>query len=782
MGENLFNKIKGKVLVKADWEKSFQLLKENQNYVQHLAKIGSWTHDLKEDYVYISDEAYHILGTTYQEFHANLENYYYYVHPEDLKRVKTASKGLTEGKEYDLEYRVVTKEGNIRFVHEKTKALYDEKNQPIKMIGILEDITNEKIQDENLKAREEKYNHGRQKSHNTAEKKSIKKAVEMKINDSATHDEMTGLPNRAYFKQELSASCQTVRENDSLLAVIMLDFDGLKYINAALGFKSGEQMIIQMMIRLKAFLGNENFISRYSEDQFGIIARNSNSQEDYEDMAKSIVDLFSRAFKVDIYEFDVTINMGISIFSKHYQAYSKPEDERTDEEKDRESLIKHANIALLWAKKDGKNCYQFYSSDISIQNYKQFELRTDLRKAIEKKQFEVYYQPVVKLKTTEIIAAEALIRWNHPNWGLVSPGEFIYLAEETGVIIEMGKWMLREVCRHHKKWLKNGFSEISVTLNFSGIQFYEKNFVENIKSILDEFELDPKFLIMELSERLLTEEGDKTIHDIQRLESYGIKVALDDVGTGFASLVCLNTVRIDVLKMDGAFIKNILTDKTTAIIAQTIVNLARDLKIKLVAVGIENWEQLSFLREINCYAGQGYLYSRPLPLEAFEKILKKGKCKPTLINNTVFKPRAERREFFRLAFHQLLKADLMILKIKDKNMNVGNTKILIKNIGPGGLCFISNIKFPLEREFTLQFRTTLLGVDIKAYGSPVWIDETEDGFYEYGIKFSIDENEREELMKTLYAIQIKMKKNILFEDGNFTSDIPFVYFKSMTAR
>ncbi|MGV8906460.1 MAG: EAL domain-containing protein [Acetobacterium sp.] len=604
--------------------------------------------------------------------------------------------------------------------------------------------------------------------------------IEKRMSHIATHDDLTGLPNRSYFRNELAVQCKLAKKNEVLLAVMMLDFEGLKYINDALSFHSGDEMIIQMMIRLKVILGDGNFISRYSEDHFAIILKNSINLEAYDAIAQSIVVLFSRAFKVDIYEFDVTINMGISVFSKEYQNEEKAD----NEEKDRESelLIKHANMALLWSKREGKNRHKFYSSDISVKNYKQFELRTDLRKAIQKKQFEVYYQPVIKLKTTEILAAEALIRWNHPDWGMVSPKEFIFLAEETGVIIEMGKWMLREVCGNYKKWQQQGFKQISITVNFSSIQFYEKNFVQNIKNILNEFELDPKFLIIELTESLLIEDSQKAIHDIQSLQSLGLKVALDDFGTGFSSLSFLNAFNIDVLKMDGSFLKNIFTDKTTAIIARTIVRLARELNIKLVALRIENWEQLSFLREVNCYAGQGYLYSRPLPLEDFEKILDRGKCKPVFANNTSIKPIVERREFFRLAFYQLLKADLTILKIKEKKMNVGNTIILIKNIGPGGLCFNSNIKFPVEREFTLQFATTLLGKKIQAYGSLVWSEELEDNLYEYGVKFSIDENEREKLMKTLYEIQIKIKKNILYEDANFTPDSPFVFFKKMSIR
>jgi len=586
------------------------------------------------------------------------------------------------------------------------------------------------------------------------ENQDIAKKVEMekRMNHMATHDELTGLPNRIYFKQELMTQCEIVWKTRTSLAVMMLDFQGFKYINSALGTKSGNQMVIQMIIRLKAFLGAKNFISRYSEDQFAIIAKDLSNPEAYDAMAQSIAGLFARPFKVDIYEFPVTMNMGISIYSNDPENSENPEVEK-DSDQASDELIKHANIALLWARKEGKNHYQFYSADISIQNYKQFELRNDLRRAIEKNQFEVYYQPVVQLETTKILAAEALIRWNHPEWGMVSPQEFIYLAEETGVIVEMGKWMLREICGNSKDWRNMGIPQTKVTINFSSVQFYEKDFVKNIKSILDEFQFDPKFLIIELTESLLSKDGDKIMDDIQRLQSLGIKVALDDIGTGLSSLAYLNTFNIDVLKMDSIFIRNIMLDKKTAIIARTIVNLARDLEIKLVAVGIENWEQLSFLQEADCHAGQGYLYSRPLPLKDFENVLKIGKCDPVFADTASVDQGVEKRQLLRVDFQPFIEAELTIIKIMEKKMNVGNTKILIKNMGPGGLCFISNIKFPIEQEFVLGFTASQFDRKIEAHGTPVWIEEIEQGFYQYGVDFTIDQNDREELSGILIDIQ-----------------------------
>ncbi|KNZ41319.1 EAL domain-containing protein [Acetobacterium bakii] len=594
--------------------------------------------------------------------------------------------------------------------------------------------------------------------------------TEEKLHYTVTHDELTNLPNRHYFKMLLAEQYALAKEKGTSLAVLMLDFEKLKYINDALGFHFGDQMIIKIMIRLKMFLKSDQLMGRYAEDQFGIIVKNLADMGAYETLAKNLVALFLPPFKVDNYEFEVSMSMGISLFSKECRYM----DTRESADGNGEFLIKQANIALLWAKKEGKNKYKYYCTDFSIQNYKQFELRNDFRKAIKKNQFEIFYQPVVKLKNRKILVVEALIRWNHPAWGLVSPDEFIYLAEETGSIIEMEKWMLKELCHNCKTMLKKGLPNPRVMVNFSSIQFFEKNFAQHIHNIFDEFKLNPKLLIVKVTENLLTNESENIQGNIQKLRSMGIKVALNDASF---SLSCLKNFNIDVLIMDGSFLNNIFMNKASALMVQTVVNLTRELNIKLMATGIENWEQISFLQQLNCYAGQGNIFSRPLPKNTFKKILEKGTCEPLLPRSTYAELVDERRNYFRLIFHKYLQADLVILKIKEKIMDVGNTKILIRDIGPGGLCFISDIQFPVERAFTLQFETSLLDKKIKVYGNPVHIEELSDHLYQYGVKFSINEDERDNLMKILFEVQIKVKKSTVFEDRSFTADAPADYFK-----
>lgn len=552
----------------------------------------------------------------------------------------------------------------------------------------------------------------------------------------ATHDELTKLPNRVYLKKRMNQLCEDYKDSEDSFALIMLDIDGFKYINDALGYQLGDQLIINVVERLKSYLGSNGFLFRYTGDQFALILC-GNSAKDYETVAREITLLFLEAFKVDIYELDTTISLGISIFP--------------NDEKDADLLINYANIALLRAKHEGKNRYQFYSTDIGVQIYKQVVLRNDLIKAIERNQFEVYYQAQVNLQSSDILAAEALIRWEHPEWGMVSPNEFISLAEETGFIVNIGNWMLREVCKNYKKWMDEGLHPIKVSVNYSSIQFFERNFVENIKNIIDEYGLDPHFLIMEITESVLMKNAEKAIVDIQQLQALGIQVALDDFGTGFSCLAYLNSFNIDILKIDRSFIKNVLLDETSTIITKSVIDLAQELRIKLVAEGIENWDQLSYLRELNCFSGQGYIYNKPVPNHEFEELLAKEKCMP---EDMVFEKDSGRnkRKFLRIKLPAKLEADMAVIHVPGQKFKVGNTKVDIKNIGARGMCFASNVRLPVNKDLTLQFNIPNLGDERKIYGYPVWTHEVDDNFYEYGVEFSNEPNEKTDLAIALYSM------------------------------
>ncbi|WP_058485287.1 GGDEF domain-containing phosphodiesterase [Defluviitalea phaphyphila] len=594
---------------------------------------------------------------------------------------------------------------------------------------------------------------------------SIKK--EEQKNYIFTYDRPTGLPDHNYLNKQLEIECKLSNKENTTFALIVVDIDNIKNISYSLGDIIANKLILKMSKQLVDFskLHEEIFVSRIAYDQFGLIIKGLKKHEDYRKIAEELILLFSSPYSIEKYELDVTVNIGACIYP--------------DDVKYVHSMRKKINSILIRAKKEGKNKIKFYSPDLDIQNYKEYLIRTHLRHAVRKKELKLYYQPIVNLKNHKILAGEALIRWEHPDWGIVSPNDFIPLAEETGVIVDIGEWVLREVCYNYKQWIKKGLPEIKVSINVSSVQFLESNFVEHIKTIINEFELDPHFLIIEITENTIIKQTNKIISDIKKLRELGIEIAIDDFGTGFSSLSYLNLFDIDILKIDKSFIKNCVLDKTSNIITSTIINMVKKLKIKSAAKGIETWEQLNYLRELNCIVGQGFLYSKPVDVETFEKLLYKGKCNPVIVNNLKITSRTERRRFFRVKFFKLLEANLTIKEIKGKKVKVGNTKVLVQNIGPGGLCFISNIKLPVEKYFIIQFTTELIEKTIKVNGQLAWLEEIDDNLYKYGVEFIIDEKERYDLIKILNKVQIKIKKDILFSDGSFTNDSPKKYFNSI---
>lgn len=720
-----FEHLKSEKLNEADPRASRALLSQ----AQQVTGVGFWKYDVCKDEFYGSNEMFRIYGIDPLEGKNDFRNTIKLVHPEDQIKLQQAIEKHLAGESCEFEYRIHQPDGSLKYIIGRGEPIFDSKGLVTGVLGTVQDIT-EKIESQR------------------------------EIKHLASCDLLTNLPNRISFEKQLKRQCREAKKSKEQFALFLIDIDGLKDVNEALGNGLGDQLIIQITQKLKAFLGDTVFLSRYAGGQFSLLLPN---KFNYKELAGKITGLFRNPVEIDNYEIDVTISIGISLY---------PGDGQNSD-----ALLQSVYIALHQAKQKGRNHYEFHAPQKSIQSYKQFMLRNDLRRAGARAQFKVYYQPLVKLQTGEILAAEALIRWEHPLWGLVPPQEFIYLAEETGFIIEIGHWLLREVCAQYQQWLKAGLPAIKIAVNYSAVQFLENNFVDNIKKIISEFELDPHFLIIEVTESVLLKNSEKIIADIHHLRALGIQVALDDFGTGFSSLAYLSKFNIDLLKIDRSFIRNLFEKKTCKIITAFIINLARELGIKLVAEGIETQDQLLFLRQLNCYSGQGYLYSKAVSPQEFEKILAKKSCRP--VENKEFdkKTFVERRKYFRITFPQLLEAEVTIIKISGQEVETGCTKVVVKDMGPGGLCFNANIRFPLDRDIILKFMTELLGEEIRVFGRIVWMKEVDEQLYEYGIEFTFDENDRMNLTKLLNQVQIKLRNIDDFVDGAFVAATPKSYFQ-----
>lgn len=422
-------------------------------------------------------------------------------------------------------------------------------------------------------------------------------------------DTLTGLPNRIKFKDKVNISLNQAREYKDKLAILFIDLDGFKRINDTLGHDVGDQLLKEFSERLLGCIGKEDVVFRFGGDEFTILLPTISDEQYVKSVADSVIKSMEKPCILNGQEFHITSSIGISIF---------PNDGETSE-----VLLKNSDIAMYRAKEQGKNNYQFYTSDINSISFENLVLESKLHKALDKNELQLYYQPQIDLNNGQMIGMEALLRWINPELGMISPGKFIPIAEETGLIIPIGEWVLRSACKQNKKWQELGFKPIRVAVNISAHQFQQHDFVEKVKVILNETELDPIWLEIEITESIAIKNVDFTIKTLNKLKQMGIKVSMDDFGTGFSSLGYLKNFKIDTLKIDYSFVRDIGIDSDNESIIKAIIMLAKNLKLNVIAEGVETEQQLLFLKEENCNESQGYLFSKPLCAGDFESLLNK---------------------------------------------------------------------------------------------------------------------------------------------------------------
>ncbi|SEM69906.1 PAS domain S-box-containing protein/diguanylate cyclase (GGDEF) domain-containing protein [Candidatus Frackibacter sp. WG12] len=438
------------------------------------------------------------------------------------------------------------------------------------------------------------------------------KRLEEKIHHMAYHDALTNLPNRNLLNEQLKQSLIDAKEDNQILAILFIDLDRFKMINDTIGHNIGDLVLQQVAKKLAKCIRNHDIVARLGGDEFVILMKNINKKQ-VRKVAERIIDEFSSPFIVEDYEIFTSPSIGISL-------YPKDGDEA-------ETLIKYADIAMYSVKEKGKNNYQFYNSQLNRMLSRKSKLENGLRKALDKNELSIYYQPQVNLKTGKIIGMEALLRWHHPKLGFISPAEFIPIAEETGLIMPIGEWVLRTACKQNKIWQHAGLEPISIAVNVSAHQFQSENFVEQITNTLNETQLKPSCLELEITENKMKNIEELTLL-LNRLKKTGVKIAVDDFGTGYSSLSILDQLPIDNLKIDQSFIHNIIDDYNKAAITKTIITMGNDLNFKVTAEGIETEQQITFLKENDCNIGQGYLFERPLPAEKIEGLLVSASLTP----------------------------------------------------------------------------------------------------------------------------------------------------------
>jgi diguanylate cyclase (GGDEF)-like protein/PAS domain S-box-containing protein len=426
----------------------------------------------------------------------------------------------------------------------------------------------------------------------------------------ANYDTLTDLPNRVLLSQRLGKAIEEAEHIERLVAVLFIDLDRFKVINDTLGHDSGDELLKVVARRLSEAVRPGDTVARYGGDEFVIVLANVAHIDDVTKVVHKILGRLSPAITIGGRELFVTPSIGITLC---------PFDDRTSDE-----LLRNADSAMFDAKEQGGNTFRFYTAEMNARTERRLTLETSLRHALERGEFLLHYQPQVDMLSGKILGAEALIRWQHPDWGLVSPAEFIPLAEETGLILPIGEWVLAEACAQARAWHAAGHASLRIAVNLSGRQLAQKNLTEIVATTLSRCTVARGMLELEITESLLMQDLEQTADTLTSLAALGVTVSMDDFGTGYSSLSYLKRLPIDVLKIDQSFVRDITKDPDDAAIVQAIIAMAHSLGIKVIAEGVETAEQLAFLRQHRCDAMQGYYFSRPVPPEQFAELLRRS--------------------------------------------------------------------------------------------------------------------------------------------------------------
>ncbi|MGH8728023.1 MAG: sensor domain-containing protein [Burkholderiales bacterium] len=527
---------------------------------------------------YASPSFGRVLGYNAQDFVG--KSAFDYVHFEDIGRLQGALVNISgePGAKATVEFRFRHADGAWRVLEALAKNCLD--NPSVSGIVVnLRDVTERRL-------------------------------TEQRATYLAQHDSLTGLPNRNLLHDRIHRALIAASRAQTRVGILFIDLDRFKTINDSLGHQMGDRLLQAVAQRLLACVREGDTVARQGGDEFVVVLPGITDAEDAARVAEKILDALPQSFLIEQQEFHVTPSIGICLFP--------------DDGSDVETLKRHADTAMYQAKESGRNKYRFFTGRMNEAAQERMLLENNLRRAVRQKEFTLFYQSQIDLSSGDIVGVEALVRWQHPEKGMVAPAEFIPIAEDTGLIVSLGEWVLNEACREAKGWQTAGLPAVKVTVNLSARQFREKDLLESVRAALDSAELDPSFLELELTESVVMEDADVTVTTLEALNALGVQLAIDDFGTGYSSLSYLKRFPIHKLKIDQSFVRDVTNDPNDAAIASAIIALARSLKVKVSAEGVENEEQLAFLREHGCEEGQGFLFAKPVPGYEFTQLLEES--------------------------------------------------------------------------------------------------------------------------------------------------------------
>jgi PAS domain S-box-containing protein len=561
---------------------------------QRIAHLGSWEWNLQRNEVYWSPETFRILGLTPDAVTPSVDRFLAQVHPEDRAAAEQAVSDLVRtGGFPGRVVRMVRPDGSVRHVQLHGLGAFDARGTVNQLAGTIQDVTE-------------------------------LKEAEQRIRHLAYYDGATGLPNRQFFTERLAQALAVAKRHHGQIGVLALDLDQFKRINDTLGHTAGNALLAGVARRLAEAVRETDTLgrpesdipvaadasdamARLDGDEFSLLITDLAQYHDAAKVARRLLHELRKPFRIGTQEVFVTASIGLALYPLDGE--------------DADTLLKNAGAAMHFAKEQGRDNYQFYSRAMNATALEKLSMESQLRKALERGEFLLNFQPKILASSGQIVGLEALIRWRHPELGLVPPSQFIPVAEESGLIVPIGDWVLRSACLQNQAWRRAGYPAVHVAVNIASPHFRQGGLVASVAAALKESALDPALLEVELTESMLMQGVDATLDTLFKLKDMGVRLAIDDFGTGYSSLSYLKRFPLDTLKIDRSFIKDLPRDAEDAAITRAIIAMAHSLKLEVVAEGVESAEQLAFLQQHGCDVVQGYLFSQPLGAEDFGTLL-----------------------------------------------------------------------------------------------------------------------------------------------------------------
>jgi diguanylate cyclase (GGDEF)-like protein/PAS domain S-box-containing protein len=576
----------------AERTESFALLTERMSLATAVAQVGVWEWDLTSNTLTWDATMFEIYGFP-PVIPMPYEQWSTAVHADDLPAVEAMlRKTIDEKGQGSGEFRIILRDGSLRNISVVQRVVLDEHANASRVIGVNMDVTGRKEAEKALQNSEAQMTH------------------------AAEHDFLTGLPNRMLLRDRVNQAIILAPRHLKKVGVLFLDLDGFKHINDSLGHSTGDKLLQSIARRLVQCVRGSDTVSRQGGDEFVVLLSDVAQPEDTAITARRILETVAEAHSIDQHDLHVTTSIGVSVYP--------------DDGLDAETLIKNADTAMYQAKEHGRHSYQFFKPAMNVRAVERQSIEESLRRALERQEFALHYQPKINLRTGQIIGAEALLRWTHPTRGSLSPAQFIPVAEDCGLILPIGNWVLREACKQARAWVDAGLPVTTMAVNISAMEFRNESFPHDVFAILKETRLDPRLLELELTESVLMKRVESTESILKALRTGGVRVAVDDFGMGYSSLSYLRRFQIDALKIDQSFVRQITTAPDETSIVTAVISMGQSLKLRVVAEGVETLEELQFLQARHCDEAQGYYFSRPVLPQQFARLLETGVAETVL--------------------------------------------------------------------------------------------------------------------------------------------------------